>query len=767
MSGMDIDEQAFEARVDELISRGLERYGDGELEAALAEWKHAQALDPDSVRVDEYITLVERYFELNGGPTTIKSDGKGERYPFGVSHLELAKLSEDELDKVESKYDSGSFIARQPDSECFEIDDGWNVEGSEASSSSEEPKEPTSSQEAELYEEVELVNEGLDAVASSLSNSASSTSETPKEGEHPESPLPIGFKESEERILEGQDSGKETPEEEKKSNTPVDLDITKETLLPEKSYFMGSTVALLKEQEVFDPEKTSEGEALDDECIPVPQKKEPDSRLSPESLGTIELELDEEDDDDTPATATRHPSEGLNSLAKESAVSSTGKIKSELDIALASAGFNIQLASRDAEEGEERTRERGYVEQNLEDDISSNEEGDEGSSDTALTSQPSAYESLSFDEELTQHHISSGSFLVPSKDTAPIVDPGLSLVKVKIDESLLSMDEELTLHHVTDSLPSQSAPLVDPELSEEKVESSASEEDAESAQGVVVNGAESETPLEKMEEEGDGDSSFEEETRKLDLSSLALEERQLEEETRELDLNTLEFPMERESAYETSPSIKLNSLGSESSEQEEYSLEFIEDSVDEEVDTFSGLGGEAGGMDLEHTEGGISSSQVEEKLGDNSESLPTLHSIVESAPSGTLDERAVYIATNLIDAAKEMASNAHSTLASDMIIHAMEHAEDSDVALQRIAKQERKMVQILVNGLGELSDIPQLLVGMSEIPMDEMNHRSAFLMTRMDGTLTLEEILDVSGMPRLEALRHLTRLQRLGYLGVN
>ena len=42
--------------------------------------------------------------------------------------------------------------------------------------------------------------------------------------------------------------------------------------------------------------------------------------------------------------------------------------------------------------------------------------------------------------------------------------------------------------------------------------------------------------------------------------------------------------------------------------------------------------------------------------------------------------------------------------------------------------------------------------------------RAAFLLSRVDGTLSLDEILDVSGMPRLEAYRYLCQLFLRGIL---
>ena len=55
---------------------------------------------------------------------------------------------------------------------------------------------------------------------------------------------------------------------------------------------------------------------------------------------------------------------------------------------------------------------------------------------------------------------------------------------------------------------------------------------------------------------------------------------------------------------------------------------------------------------------------------------------------------------------------------------------------------------------------------MHELPREQIDSRAAFLLSRVDGNLSFEEILDVSGMTRLEALRHLARLVGRGILSV-
>ena len=55
---------------------------------------------------------------------------------------------------------------------------------------------------------------------------------------------------------------------------------------------------------------------------------------------------------------------------------------------------------------------------------------------------------------------------------------------------------------------------------------------------------------------------------------------------------------------------------------------------------------------------------------------------------------------------------------------------------------------------------------MHELAREQIDTRAAFLLSRVDGNLSFEELIDVSGMTRLETLRHLTRLVTRGILSV-
>ncbi len=93
-------------------------------------------------------------------------------------------------------------------------------------------------------------------------------------------------------------------------------------------------------------------------------------------------------------------------------------------------------------------------------------------------------------------------------------------------------------------------------------------------------------------------------------------------------------------------------------------------------------------------------------------------------------------------------------------------SEDPNSALaQKLIQRNRDTVQAVFQAfLGDLERQPQLARPLRELARAPISPRAAFLLSRVDGMLTLDEILDVSGMPRLEAYRHLCQLYLRGIL---
>jgi hypothetical protein len=109
-----------------------------------------------------------------------------------------------------------------------------------------------------------------------------------------------------------------------------------------------------------------------------------------------------------------------------------------------------------------------------------------------------------------------------------------------------------------------------------------------------------------------------------------------------------------------------------------------------------------------------------------------------------------------------------STMDLDRAVAAVDLAlsEDPNSALaQKLIHRNRDAIMGVFQAfLGNLDRQPELARPLHELGTAPISPRAAFLLSRVDGTLTLDEILDVSGMPRLEAYRYLCQLFLRGIL---
>lgn len=74
----------------------------------------------------------------------------------------------------------------------------------------------------------------------------------------------------------------------------------------------------------------------------------------------------------------------------------------------------------------------------------------------------------------------------------------------------------------------------------------------------------------------------------------------------------------------------------------------------------------------------------------------------------------------------------------------------------------RQLTQLYASKLGDLGRVPVHVLDEPELRWLGLDHRAAFLLSRIDGASTIDEVLDVCGMPRLEALKTLVDLFERG-----
>lgn len=87
-----------------------------------------------------------------------------------------------------------------------------------------------------------------------------------------------------------------------------------------------------------------------------------------------------------------------------------------------------------------------------------------------------------------------------------------------------------------------------------------------------------------------------------------------------------------------------------------------------------------------------------------------------------------------------------------------EHAEARNVS----EACRNKLAQLYQSRLGPPSRVPKVAVDPTDVRWLGLDHQAGFLLSQIDGTQTLEEISDVSGMTRLDTLKILVELLDMG-----
>src|SRR6185437_15951586 len=89
------------------------------------------------------------------------------------------------------------------------------------------------------------------------------------------------------------------------------------------------------------------------------------------------------------------------------------------------------------------------------------------------------------------------------------------------------------------------------------------------------------------------------------------------------------------------------------------------------------------------------------------------------------------------------------------------HAE----ALQCETSCRQVLEQMYTARIGPLDRVPFVAVPQEQLRWLNLDHRAGFVLSHVDGNCSLEQILDVSGMPPLDALRILFELLQQRVIG--
>ena len=86
------------------------------------------------------------------------------------------------------------------------------------------------------------------------------------------------------------------------------------------------------------------------------------------------------------------------------------------------------------------------------------------------------------------------------------------------------------------------------------------------------------------------------------------------------------------------------------------------------------------------------------------------------------------------------------------------HRPEDESALRYARSSRDKLEQLYASRLGGFEQVPHVAVPESEIRWLGLDHRAGFLLSRIDGVVDIETLLDIAAMSRIEALKTLIEL---------
>jgi hypothetical protein len=147
---------------------------------------------------------------------------------------------------------------------------------------------------------------------------------------------------------------------------------------------------------------------------------------------------------------------------------------------------------------------------------------------------------------------------------------------------------------------------------------------------------------------------------------------------------------------------------------------------------------------------------------------------LSALPLGELPDQPWGGALDLVDRSRpllppDLVGEMEELYALDDLSGALRHAElilgrvpDHEQAARCAANCRNRLIQLYSSKIGRLDRVVVQAMVDSQLRWLGLDHRSGFLLSRVDGVCTLEELLDVCGMPRLEALKTLADLLERG-----
>jgi tetratricopeptide (TPR) repeat protein len=113
---------------------------------------------------------------------------------------------------------------------------------------------------------------------------------------------------------------------------------------------------------------------------------------------------------------------------------------------------------------------------------------------------------------------------------------------------------------------------------------------------------------------------------------------------------------------------------------------------------------------------------------------------------------------SLLKGARDMLELDDFSGAMELLDKVLEQEPEHPQASRMRGEAERELLSMLSSKLGDLNRTPRIRMSQDEIIWLNLDNRAGFVLSLMDGSLSLDEILSICGLPQLEGMRILVQL---------
>jgi hypothetical protein len=120
----------------------------------------------------------------------------------------------------------------------------------------------------------------------------------------------------------------------------------------------------------------------------------------------------------------------------------------------------------------------------------------------------------------------------------------------------------------------------------------------------------------------------------------------------------------------------------------------------------------------------------------------------------------------LMTGARELFALGDFSGSLELVEKVLQREPSHEGARAYLKRNESTLLKMYESKLGHLGNVPSQLVPPDEVIWLNMHHRAGFVLSQVDGTLSYEDLLEVSGMDRFDTIRILADLVQNGIIGV-